>query len=76
MVDAFVLVQVDVTVGRLVGEEIGRLAGVQLAQVVTGPYDVIVRAEVASMDALGVLIDEIQKIRGVTRTLTCPVIRI
>lgn len=76
MVDAFVLVQVDVTVGRLVGEEIGRLAGVQLAQVVTGPYDVIVRAEVASMDALGALIDEIQKIRGVTRTLTCPVIRI
>jgi DNA-binding Lrp family transcriptional regulator len=59
MVDAFVLVQVDVTVGRLVGEEIGRIAGVQLAQVVTGPYDVIVRAEVASMDALGALIDEI-----------------
>jgi DNA-binding Lrp family transcriptional regulator len=76
MIEAFVLVQVDVTVGRRVGQEIGRIPGVQLAQVVTGPYDVIVRAEAESMEILGKLIDEIQKITGVTRTLTCPIIRI
>ena len=76
MIEAFVLVQVDVTVGRKVGDEISRIPGVQLAQVVTGPYDVIVRVEADSMELLGKLIDEIQKITGVTRTLTCPVIRV
>ena len=76
MIEAFVLVQVDVTVGRRVGDEIARIPGVQLAQVVTGPYDVIVRSEADTMEDLGTLIDEVQKIRGVTRTLTCPIIRV
>jgi hypothetical protein len=76
MIEAFVLVQVDVTVGRRVGDEIARIHGVQLAQVVTGPYDVIVRSEADTMEDLGTLIDAVQKIRGVTRTLTCPIIRV
>jgi DNA-binding Lrp family transcriptional regulator len=76
MIEAFVLVQVDVTVGRKVGDEIGRIPGVKLSQVVTGPYDVVVRIEADTMELLGKLIDEIQKIPGVTRTLTCPVIRV
>jgi DNA-binding Lrp family transcriptional regulator len=47
--------------------------GVQQAQPVTGPYDVIVRAEERSIDALGQLVvSRIQAINGVTRTLTCP----
>ncbi|HEX6332238.1 MAG TPA: Lrp/AsnC ligand binding domain-containing protein [Actinomycetota bacterium] len=76
MVEAFVLVQVDVAVGRHVGEEMVRVPGVQLAQVVTGPYDVIARVEADTMEALGAIIDGIQAIAGVTRTLTCPVIRV
>jgi DNA-binding Lrp family transcriptional regulator len=76
MIEAFVLVQVDVTVGRKVGDEIARIPGVKLAQVVTGPYDVVVRIEADTMELIGKLIDEIQKIAGVTRTLTCPVIRV
>ncbi len=76
MIEAFVLVQVDVTVGRRVGDEMQRIPGVQLAQVVTGPYDVVVRAEAETMELLGKLIDEIQHIPGVTRTLTCPIIRV
>jgi DNA-binding Lrp family transcriptional regulator len=76
MIEAFVLVQVDVTVGRKVGDEIARIPGVELAQVVTGPYDVIVRVQAEDMEILGKLIDEIQKIGGVTRTLTCPIIRV
>jgi DNA-binding Lrp family transcriptional regulator len=71
-----VLVQVDVTVGHKVGDEIARIPGVKLAQVVTGPYDVVVRIEADTMELIGKLIDEIQKIAGVTRTLTCPVIRV
>lgn len=76
MIEAFVLVQVDVTVGRKVGDEIARIPGVTLSQVVTGPYDVVVRIEADTMELIGKLIDEIQKIAGVTRTLTCPVIRV
>jgi DNA-binding Lrp family transcriptional regulator len=76
MIEAFVLVQVDVTVGRKVGDEIARIPGVKLSQVVTGPYDVVVRIEADTMELIGKLIDEIQKIGGVTRTLTCPVIRV
>lgn len=76
MIQAYVLVQVDVTVGRTAGQDIASVPGVQLAHIVTGPYDVIVRVEADTMDGLGKLIGEIQRIPGVTRTLTCPVIRV
>ena len=76
MIQAYVLVQVDVTVGRTAGKDIASVPGVQLAHIVTGPYDVIVRVEADTMDGLGKLIGEIQRIPGVTRTLTCPVIRV
>jgi DNA-binding Lrp family transcriptional regulator len=76
MIEAYVLVQVDVTAGRKVGDEIARIPGVMLSQVVTGPYDVVVRIEADTMELIGKLIDEIQKVAGVTRTLTCPVIRV
>jgi hypothetical protein len=44
---------------------------------VTGPYDDIVRAEAADFDGLGKLIlAKVQAVGGVTRTLTCPVVRL
>jgi DNA-binding Lrp family transcriptional regulator len=44
---------------------------------VTGPYDVIARAEAESMDELGrMIVSRIQSVKGVTRTLTCPIIRL
>jgi DNA-binding Lrp family transcriptional regulator len=44
---------------------------------VSGPYDVIARADAQSLDELGKLVvATIQSVPGVTRTLTCPVIRI
>lgn len=47
--------------------------GVTQADVVTGPYDVIVRAKAENMDDLGTLVVAgIQTVQGVTRTLTCP----
>ena len=76
MIEAFVLIQTDVGTGAKVAREIGNVPGVRLSQSVTGPYDVIARAANDDLDALGVLIDEIQKIPGVTRTLTCPVIKV
>jgi DNA-binding Lrp family transcriptional regulator len=50
---------------------------VQHASPLTGPYDVIVRAEARNIDALGQLVvSRIQAINGVTRTLTCPVVHL
>jgi DNA-binding Lrp family transcriptional regulator len=44
---------------------------------VTGPYDVILRAEARTMDDLGKLIvSRIQQVNGITRTLTCPVVHL
>jgi DNA-binding Lrp family transcriptional regulator len=51
--------------------------GVVSAEDVTGPYDVIVRAEAADVDELGKLVvAKIQGIIGITRTLTCPVVKL
>jgi DNA-binding Lrp family transcriptional regulator len=50
---------------------------VQQAQAVTGPYDVIVRAEARNLDELGQLVvARVQAVDGITRTLTCPVVHL
>ena len=48
-----------------------------LSEDVTGPYDVIVRAEAASVDELGrFVVAQVQAVSGITRTLTCPVVHL
>lgn len=43
----------------------------------TGPYDVIVRAEAGTVDDLGrLVVAQIQQVEGITRTLTCPVVHL
>jgi DNA-binding Lrp family transcriptional regulator len=77
MVEAFVLIQAEVGRSAEVADAVGRIPGVRFTDVVTGPYDVIVRAEAAGIDQLGKLIvAEIQAVVGVTRTLTCPVLHL
>jgi DNA-binding Lrp family transcriptional regulator len=57
--------------------ELGRITGVGTADVLTGPYDVIVRVEAADVDALGKLVvTKIQAVEGITCTLTCPVVHL
>ena len=47
------------------------------AEDVTGPYDVIVRAEAEDVDQLGQLVvAQVQGVSGITRTLTCPVVHL
>ncbi len=76
-VQAYILVQTEVGKAADVARAIGAIDGVTLAEDVTGPYDVIVRAEGPSMDELGTLVvSRIQSVPGITRTLTCPVVRI
>jgi DNA-binding Lrp family transcriptional regulator len=72
---AYILVQTEVGVGGDVVRDITGIKGVVAAEAVTGPYDVIAKAEANSLDQLGVLvIKQIQSVAGVTRTLTCPVL--
>jgi DNA-binding Lrp family transcriptional regulator len=76
-VQAYILVQTEVGRAADVAAAIGAIDGVTLAEDVTGPYDVIVRVEGPSMDELGTLVvSRIQSVAGITRTLTCPVVRI
>lgn len=77
MVQAYILVQTEVGRAASVAGQIGTLEGVTSAEDVTGPYDVIVRAQAGTMDELGKLVvARIQVIEGITRTLTCPVVRL
>jgi DNA-binding Lrp family transcriptional regulator len=77
MVQAYVLVQTEVGRAAGVAAEIAGIPGVTLAEDVTGPYDVIVRAEADTVDDLGrLVIARIQSVDGITRTLTCPVVHV
>ncbi|MGH2652117.1 MAG: Lrp/AsnC family transcriptional regulator [Actinomycetota bacterium] len=76
MITAYVLIQAQVGRSADVGGEVAQIEGVTSADVVTGPYDVIALVEAANMDDLGKLVvAKIQAVEGVSRTLTCPVIR-
>jgi DNA-binding Lrp family transcriptional regulator len=74
-VDAYILVQTEVGKAAQVAREVARIKGVGSAEDVTGPYDVIVRAEARTLDDLSrqVLV-KIQQVEGITRTITCAVV--
>ena len=75
MVQAFILIQTEVGQAAAVAHAIAEIAGVTSAEDVTGPYDVIVRAEAETVDELGKLVvAKVQGVPGITRTLTCPVV--
>ncbi len=77
MVSAYILIQTDVGKAAEVARAIAQVKGVTLAEDVTGPYDVIVRAEARTVDELGKLVvAKIQGVEGITRTLTCPVVHL
>ena len=77
MVSAYILIQTEVGKAANVASEISGITGVTLADDVTGPYDVIVRAEARNVDELGKLVvAQIQNVGGITRTLTCPVVHL
>lgn len=77
MVEAYILIQTEVGKAASVARDIAGIDGVQLAEDVTGPYDVIVRAESRNVDELGKLvIAKIQAVPGITRTLTCPIVHV
>jgi DNA-binding Lrp family transcriptional regulator len=75
VVHAYILVQTEVGKAAEVASRISDITGVTEAEDVTGPYDVIVRAEADNVDDLGrLVVAQIQGVDGITRTLTCPVV--
>ena len=76
MLSAYVLIQTEVGKAGQVAEAIRGIDGVQRAEDMTGPYDVIARVQASGMDELGrLVVARIQAVDGVTRTLTCTMIR-
>jgi DNA-binding Lrp family transcriptional regulator len=76
MLSAYVLILTEVGKVAHVAQTLSDLDGVQVAEDITGPYDIIARVQASSLDQLGRLVaSRIQAVDGVTRTLTCTVIR-
>ena len=75
MVQAYILIQTEVGRAAEVASEVAGIEGVTRAEDVTGPYDVVVHVEAPDMGALGEqVVAAVQKVPGITRTLTCPVV--
>jgi len=77
VVQAYILIQTEVGKSSTVAETISKIPGVIQAEDVTGPYDVIVRAQADTVDDLGrMVVAKVQQVDGITRTLTCPVVHL
>lgn len=76
-VNAYILIQADVGTAADVASAVGGLEAILSSEVAMGPYDVIARAEAATMDELGqVVVHAVQGIAGVERTLLCPIVNV
>lgn len=77
MVSAYILILTEVSKAAQVAQEVSAIDGVDAAEDVTGPYDVIVRARAADVDALGrLIVAKVQAVDGVDRTVTCTVVHL
>ena len=75
MLSAYVLIETEVGKVAHVAHALSDLDGVQVAEDLAGPYDVIARIQAPGLDQLGrLVVSRIQLIDGVTRTLTCTVL--
>jgi DNA-binding Lrp family transcriptional regulator len=76
-VSAYILIQTEIGAALGVTASIREIDGVDEANDVTGPYDVIAKATAKSVDELGrLVVGQIQGIGGITRTVTCPIVHL
>jgi DNA-binding Lrp family transcriptional regulator len=72
MVTAYVLISAEPGKATDIVKGIGKIPGVKMVNAVTGPYDAIAFIEATNFSAIGdLIVAKIQKIEGVSRTLTC-----
>ena len=75
MLNAYVLIQTEVGKVAHVAQALSDLDGVEVAEEITGPYDIIAKIQAPGLDQLGrLVVASLQLVDGVTRTLTCTVI--
>ncbi|MFT4127019.1 MAG: Lrp/AsnC ligand binding domain-containing protein [Gordonia sp. (in: high G+C Gram-positive bacteria)] len=75
MVQAYILIQTEVGRAALAAATIAEISGVASSEEVSGPYDVIVRVNAKDTAHLtDDVVPQIQKVDGITRTLTCAVV--
>ncbi|WP_036425396.1 Lrp/AsnC ligand binding domain-containing protein [Mycolicibacterium brisbanense] len=68
------LIQTEVGRAEVVAKALAVLPGVQSAEYVTGPYDVVLRVGADTLAALqSEVVPSVQQVTGITRTLTCPI---
>jgi DNA-binding Lrp family transcriptional regulator len=75
MVSAYILIQTEVGKAGHVAEQVRSIDGVVAVDPVTGPYDIVAKAEAGDLDLLAKgTVMPMQEIEGITRTLTCPIL--
>jgi len=76
MLQAYILIQTHTGKAAAVAAAIASLDGVTSVSTLNGPYDVIAVTRTGDIDELGQLIlEQVQSVEGITRTLTCPIAR-
>ena len=74
--EAYIFLQVHVGTDARVARSVADIPGVTSVHVVTGPHDIVVRAEADSLDELGKrVLRPMSEVDGIARTLTCPIMR-
>ena len=75
--NAYILIQTEVGKAQQVTDQVRAIEGVTSVDPVTGPHDVIARAEAIDLDMLAKgTVMPMQELEGITRTLTCPVLQL
>jgi DNA-binding Lrp family transcriptional regulator len=75
--DAYVLIQTQVGKAARVAASVQAVPGVSEVASVVGPYDVVARAQAEDIDKLAKLVAfRVRALDGVTRTITCTVVRL
>ena len=77
MVSAYILIQTEVGKAGQVTAQVKGIDGVIAVDPVTGPYDIVARAQADDLDLLAKgTVMPMQELEGITRTLTCPILQL
>lgn len=74
-VSAYLFLGAEIDQVQNVAEAVRNLDGVDVVEVVTGPYDIIVRTSAPTMDELGqMVVSRVRQVPGIKACLSSPVL--
>ncbi|MEO0097521.1 MAG: Lrp/AsnC ligand binding domain-containing protein [candidate division WOR-3 bacterium] len=75
MAEAYILINVGAGKARYVYEELSKIKEITHVDAIAGPFDIIATIKAPDFNTIGkIVIEKIQNISGVERTLTCTII--